>query len=511
LSGLLLLAADDDVAIARAAVRDGEVLAVPGRPPITSRGEVPAGHKIALRDVPAGSPVTKLGHVIGVATGGIRAGEHVHVHNLGMPAAVDRPAGATTARVPPRPVLPAGARRTFLGFRRPGGAVGTRNYLGVLSTVNCSATVARHIARRTEDLVTAVHPGVIDGVVALTHGTGCGMACHGEGWDILRRTLRGYASHPNFGGLLVVGLGCEVNDLRSLVADLDVGPASAVDALTIQDTTGSAAATARGQGRLLAMAEEAGAATREEVGVEHLVLGLQCGGSDAWSALTANPALGVASDLLVAAGGTSVLGETPEIHGAERLLTGRAARPEVAEALLDRVAWWTAYASAHATTLDGNPSPGNHRGGITTILEKSLGAVAKAGRAPLEAVCGYAEPVPRPGLVFMDTPGYDPVSVTGMIAGGATLIGFTTGQGSVFGSRPAPTVKLVSNPATARRLADDTDLDCSGIVEDGTGVEELGRMVYDLLLDVASGQRTRSEELGLGGEEFVPWQIGAVL
>ncbi|HEY6796374.1 MAG TPA: UxaA family hydrolase, partial [Kineosporiaceae bacterium] len=406
---------------------------------------------------------------------------------------------------------PAGLRRTFLGYRRPGGAVATRNYIGVLTTVNCSATVARQIVRRTEDRIVEEYPGSLDGVVALTHGTGCGMAAQGEGWDLLRRTLRGYARHPNVGGLLVVGLGCEVNDLRALTADLDVHPAVPVEAYTIQDVGGTAAAVARGVEHVRMMAADLSAATRQEVGVEHLVLGLQCGGSDAWSGLTANPALGVAGDLLVAAGGTSVLGETPEVYGAEQLLAERAVRPAVAEALLERIRWWERYAASQGTTLDGNPSPGNRAGGITTILEKSLGAVAKGGQSPLAAVCRYADPIPTPGFVFMDTPGYDPVSVTGMVAGGANLICFTTGRGSVFGSRPVPTVKLATNAELARRMADDVDLDCSGVVDAGVPLTEMGRRVYDLLLDVASGRRTRSEELGVGGEELVPWQLGAVL
>ena len=527
---LLRLAPDDDVAVVRVAARDGDLLAVPGEPASgwpTCRDAVPAGHKVALRDLAVGAPVHKYGHVIGVTTRAVRTGEHVHVHNLTMPpdpeavvsgVTASGSGSSTTASGTASPVtLPAGLRRTFQGFRRPGGAVATRNFIGVLTTVNCSATVARQIVRRTEDAVAAEHDGAVDGVVALTHGTGCGMASQGEGWDLLRRTLRGYARHPNIGGLVVVGLGCEVNDLRSLTADLeaevhaDLHPGLPVEAFTIQDAGGTAAAVARGVGVVRELAGRLAGATREEVGVEHLVLGLQCGGSDAWSGLTANPALGVASDLLVAAGGTSVLGETPEIYVAERLLAERAVDPAVARALLARVDWWTQYAASQGTTLDGNPSPGNRAGGITTILEKSLGAVAKGGHSPLSAVCRYAEPVHGPGLVFMDTPGYDPVSVTGMVAGGANLICFTTGRGSVFGSRPAPTVKLSTNSELARRMADDIDLDCSGVVEAGVDVADMGRQVYDLLLDVASGRRSRSEELGLGGEEFVPWQIGAVL
>jgi altronate hydrolase len=526
---LLRLAADDDVAIAPAAVPAGTPARVGGGPGpdgspatrVTVLTDLPAGHKVALRDLPAGHLVRRYGHVIGVTTAPVRAGEHVHVHNLAMPddpRSVATGTGSARTGSPQAPAargvtaqLPDGLRRTFQGYRRPGGGVGTRNHVGVLTTVNCSATVAKQIARRTEDEIPQSYPGAVDGVVALTHGTGCGMASRGEGWDLLRRTLRGYARHPNFGGLLVVGLGCEVNDLRALTADLDVDPALPVESFTIQESGGTAAAVARGVQAVRSMARDLSGATRQEVGVEELVLGLQCGGSDAWSGLTANPALGVAGDLLVAAGGTSVLGETPEVYGAEQLLAERARYPEVARALLERIHWWERYAQAQGTTLDGNPSPGNKAGGITTILEKSLGAVAKGGHSPLAAVCGYAETIPRPGFVFMDTPGYDPVSVTGMVAGGANLVCFTTGRGSVFGSRPVPTVKLATNAELARRMADDIDLDCSGVVEQGVPLAELGRRIYDLMLEVASGRRTRSEELGVGGEEFVPWQIGAVL
>lgn len=525
-TALLRLAADDDVAIVARPVSRGDLLTLAHRPgtspdrpgaladrPSTfpALDDLPAGHKVAVRDLPAGHQVRKYGHVIGVTARGVRTGEHVHVHNLLMP---EDPGTLATAGPPasaPPADLPDGLRRTFSGFRRRDATVGTRNHIGILTTVNCSATVARQIARRTDERVAADFAGSVDGVVALTHGTGCGMASSGEGWDLLRRTLLGYASHPNFGGLLVVGLGCEVNDLRALAAELDLDPAVPVDTFTIQDAGGTAAAIARGVDRVEAMARDLAGSRREEVGVEHLVLGLQCGGSDAWSGLTANPALGVASDLLVAAGGTAVLGETPEVYGAEQLLAERAGDPAVAQALLDRIRWWERYAAANGTTLDGNPSPGNRAGGITTILEKSLGSVAKGGQSGLTAVVGYAEPIPRGGLVFMDTPGYDPVSATGMVAGGANLVCFTTGRGSVFGSRPAPTVKLATNAELARRMADDIDLDCSDVVERDVPVAEMGRRVYDLLVEVASGRRTRSEQLGVGGEEFVPWQIGAVL
>ena len=507
---LLRLSDGDDVAIARNDIDPSATLAAPGGGALRVHTGIPRGHKVALHDISAGSLVRKYGHVIGVATAEIRAGDHVHVHNLAMPESASALAsgGASPQGLP---VIPERLRRTFAGIRRPSGAIATRNYVGVLTTVNCSATVARQIVRRTEDEVAALHGQGVDGVVALTHGTGCGMASRGEGWDVFQRTLRGYARHPNIGALVVLGLGCEVNAVSALMADLGLDGELPVESFTIQDAGGTAAAIARGETLVRGMAQDLCGTGREEVGVEHLVLGLQCGGSDAFSGLTANPALGVASDLLVAAGGTSVLGETPEVYGAEQMLAERAVRPEVGEALLHRIDWWERYTASQGTTLDGNPSPGNKEGGITTILEKSLGAVAKGGCSPLAAVCGYADPIPRPGFVFMDTPGYDPVSVTGMVAGGANVICFTTGRGSVFGSRPVPTVKLATNSGLAMRMAGDIDLDCSGVVEDGVSLEEMGARVYDLLLDTASGRRTFSEELGLGGEEFVPWQLGAVL
>ncbi len=497
-TALLVLHPADDVAVALAALPaggqgpDGSVLAA----------DVPAGHKVARRDLPAGALVHKYGQVIGVTTAPVRAGEHVHVHNLGMP-------GERLRAAAPPAVRPAagGEPRTFQGYRRADGRVGTRNMVGILTSVNCSATVARQIARRFEftDL-----PGV-DGVVALTHGSGCGMADRGPGWQVLRRTLAGYARHPNIGGLVVVGLGCEVNELSGLVAELGVGGHVPVEWFSIQDVGGTSAAVAEGDRRVRAIAERLARDERSAAGLEHLVLGLQCGGSDGWSGLTANPALGVASDVVVAAGGTSLLGETPEIYGAEHLLAARAVDDAVAAALLDRITWWERYTADQGTTLDGNPSPGNKAGGITTILEKSLGAVAKGGHSPLAEVVDYAVAPTRGGLVFMDTPGYDPVSATGMVAGGATVIAFTTGRGSVFGSRPVPTVKLASNSAMATRMAEDIDVDCGPVATGGVPVAEMGERVLDAILAVASGRPSASEALGLGGEEMVPWQLGAVL
>jgi altronate hydrolase len=471
----LLLHPGDDVAVA---LRD-----LPG---------VPRGHKVAVRDLAQGAPVRKYGQVIGVATAPVATGEHVHTHNLGMgPHTRDYAYGADLREV--EPVEPA----YFQGIVRPDGRVATRNYIGILTSVNCSATVARMIASRSS---VDGFPDV-DGVVALTHGTGCGMAAEGDGIRLLRRTLNGYARHPNFAALLVVGLGCEVNQLTGF--DLPEGTPT----MTIQELGGTSATVRRGVEVIRELLPAANDVSRVPVPASELVLGLQCGGSDAYSGITANPALGAAADLLVRHGGTAILAETPEVYGAEHLLTRRAVTREVGERLIERIRWWESYAES----MDNNPSPGNKDGGLTTILEKSLGAVAKGGTTPLTAVYEYAEPVRERGFVFMDTPGYDPVSVTGEVAGGANVVCFTTGRGSVYGCRPAPSIKLASNRAVYEAMPEDMDVDCGAILEGEGTVASLGEEIFRLVLEVASGRRTASEELGFGDEEFTPWQLGAVM
>lgn len=510
---LLTLAPGDDVAVALDDLAPGETLAElgPGRPAVAVSGTVPRGHKIALRDVAEGAPVRKYGQVIGVAAAPISAGEHVHTHNLAfvpdmrggavqVTTATDQPTGEQGPDDPSP-----GPSASFDGFVRADGRVGTRNYIGIVTSVNCSATVAKLIARQAERRLGSF-PN-IDGVVALTHGTGCGMTAAGEGADLLRRTLRGYAGHPNFAAIVAVGLGCEVNQLADL--DLASGP-SPVAALTIQEAGGTSAAVRAGLDALEKLLPAADAARRVPVPASRLILGLNCGGSDGYSGITANPALGAAVDLLVRCGGTAVLGETPEIYGAEHLLISRAAAESVGDAIRDRISWWEAYAAQGGGTLDANPSPGNKAGGLTTIAEKSLGAIAKGGGTPLRAVYRYAEPVTETGLVFMDTPGYDPVSVTGIVAGGAQVVCFTTGRGSVFGGKPAPSLKLCSNTGTYRRMTEDMDVNCGEIADGTATVAEMGRRVFDLVLATASGRRTASELLGFGEEEFTPWQLGAV-
>lgn len=505
-SSVLHLSPVDDVVVALRDLQPGDRL---GGLAVTCRSAIPRGHKVAIRDVSVGEPVRKYGEVIGYATEKIAVGDHVHVHNLAFRRV--QPQHVFGSELRALPPLPSDLPREFLGIRRDDGRVATRNYIGILTSVNCSATVAKLIAehfRSPESL--ADFPGV-DGVVALTHGTGCGMAGTGEGLELLRRTLSGYARHPNFAGLLVVGLGCEVNDVASLTSNFELPDNRPVVSMTIQESGGTVAAVREGVAAVRELLGSAAGARREPASVSELVLGLECGGSDAYSGLSANPALGVASDLLVAAGGTSILGETPEIYGAEHLLTRRAVSPEVGRQLLGLLDWWERYTSLNGVTLDANPSPGNKAGGLTTIVEKSLGAVAKAGHAPLRAVYRYAERVTTKGLVFMDTPGYDPVSVTGMVAGGATVVCFTTGRGSVFGCKPTPSIKLVSNTETYHRMKDDVDVNCGEILDGTATVEEIGHRVYRRIIDVASGAPTASELLGFGGEEFVPWQLGAVV
>jgi altronate hydrolase len=465
---------------------------------------IPAGHKMATAPLEAGQPILKYGQVIGVATCAIAAGAHVHSHNL---ASTAQRRGAELRPPVPRQE----SDRTFMGFRRADGRVGVRNYVGVLTSVNCSATVARLIAQEAERSRLVDEFPNVDGVVAITHNSGCGMADSGEGFDILRRTLWGTAANPNFGATMLVGLGCEVIQTERFALDFGLAGRASFREFTIQDAGGTRRAVDQGLELLRELLPIANAASRVVTPASELVIGLQCGGSDGWSGVTSNPALGDAMDRLAALGGTALLSETPEIHGAEHLLYARAVSDEVVEKLRARLDWWQRYTARHGAQMDNNPSPGNKIGGLTTILEKSLGAVAKGGTSPLVDVIEYAEPVRKRGLVFMDSPGFDPCSATGQVASGATLIAFTTGRGSAFGCKPSPSIKLSSNSELYRRMMDDIDLDCGPIATGSSSVAQKGAEILDYLLEVASGRRTRSETLGYGGNEFVPWLLGATM
>lgn len=498
----------DDVAVAVTEVATGQPVQA-GNVDVLARQDIPRGHKIALRELRAGEAVARYGQTIGFAAAEIAAGEHVHEHNLqfrefrrdadiGVDAAVAQ-------------VLAEEQRRTFQGYVRSDGTVGTRNYLGVLTSVNCSATAAKQIAARLRYSGALEDFEHVDGVVALTHGQGCGMAPDGEGMQVLRRVMRGYLSHPNFAGFVVLGLGCEDNQIARLTEDVAMRADVPVFASTIQEIGGTKKTVAAGVQRLTEMLPIADQARRSRVAASELVLGTNCGGSDSYSGLTANPALGEAVDRLVHQGGSAVLGETPEIYGAEHLLLRRAISEQVGAKLLERIDWWRDYTEAHGGSMDNNPSPGNKAGGLSTILEKSLGAVAKAGSTTMTDVVEYAEPVHSRGFVFMDTPGYDPVSVTGIVAGGANVVCFTTGRGSAFGCAPVPSLKIATSSELYTRMADDMDIDAGGIAAGSATIEQVGEEIFERVLAVASGEPTKSEELDYGEEEFVPWHLGTVM
>jgi altronate hydrolase len=498
----------DDVVIARSQLLSGARVE-----DATVKGLIPPGHKVATHAIAPGEPVRRYNQIIGFASRPIAPGEHVHTQNLNMgPDKGDFERDyAFGADVKPEAPL---REATFMGYRRVDGRVATRNYIGILSSVNCSATAARAIAdqfsRQSHPSALADFPHV-DGVVALTHGSGCGMDSEGQGLRILERTLAGYATHPNFAAVLVVGLGCEANQISAWLAHSSLKEGDTLRTFNIQDSGGTRKTVDKGVALVKAMLPRANEARREPCSASHITIGLQCGGSDGYSGISANPALGAAVDLLVAHGGTAILSETPEIYGAEHLLTRRAVRREVGEKLVSRIKWWEHYTRINDGEMNNNPSPGNKAGGLTTILEKSLGAVAKGGTSNLQAVYEYAEPVTAHGFVYMDTPGYDPVSATGQVAGGANLICFTTGRGSAYGCAPSPSLKLSTNTALWNKQEDDMDINCGEIIDGSATIAGMGQRIFDAVLAAASGTPTKSESHGYGQNEFVPWQVGAVM
>lgn len=504
---VLQLASIDNVAVALRTLAPGESVAEPDSvlSGITASERVMKGHKIALTDIAAGSRVIKYAQLIGVASSNINAGDHVHTHNLAF-TANDASSQAQREHVE----LTRDAADSFSGYVRADGRIGTRNYIAVLSSVNCSATVAHRIASHFNEQVLADFTNV-DGVAAFTHGTGCGMDAAGEGFANLQRVLSGYARHPNVGGVLIVGLGCETSQIAETLKAHKLSNGPLLRTMNIQTSGGHVKTIAQGVQLVNEMLDEVNKMRRTPCPASALSLALQCGGSDAWSGITANPALGYAADLIVRQGGNVVLAETPEIYGAEHLLTGRAASQQVADELMARIDWWQEYVARNNGSLDNNPSPGNKLGGLTTILEKSLGAVAKGGTTPLNGVFRYAQQVDCQGFVFMDSPGYDPASVTGQIASGCNLVAFTTGRGSTFGSKPAPCMKISTNTDMYKQLSDDMDINAGTIVSEGDSIESVGTRIYQRLLEVASGSETLSESHGLGDNEFVPWQIGATM
>ncbi len=506
---LIHLHANDNVWIAKEALAIGAV--VQG---IRLRAQVPAGHKIAARDIAKGETIFKYNTAIGVAARDIAAGEHVHGHNIGVgDFHQDAQRLAFGADIRAVDYVAESEQAHFMGYVRgdlgKGGRVGTRNFIGLFSSVNCSATVIHKIAEHftPERLKNYSH---IDGVAAFAQTTGCGMASPSPHFDLLRRTIAGYARHANVGGALVVGLGCERNQVADLMASQNLESNQLMRTMVMQDSGGTRASIRAGIEAVEAMLDEVNLARRTLVPASYISIGLECGGSDGFSGITCNPALGAAMDILVRHGGTAILSETPEIHGVEHMLTRRAVSPAVGQQLLDRLAWWQEYTKGTNVQFNGVVGYGNQAGGLANIIEKSLGSAMKAGTTPLRAVYQYAEPITERGFVFMDSPGYDPVAVTGQIASGANLICFTTGRGSMFGSKPAPTIKLASNTPMYQRLTEDMDINCGGILDGTHDMQQMGQVIFDAILKHASGEPTKSELLGLGDHEFVPWHLGIV-
>jgi altronate hydrolase len=500
---------DDNVAVASRNIpagtemtHNGTRLALPTR--------IGMGHKIALRAIRKGDPVYKYGQIIGFASRDIASGEHVHVHNVSADAFAREYAFCRDCPPPPKAAEP----RYFMSFDRGDGRFGTRNYIAIISTVNCSASTSKYIAERLKATGLLQRFPQVDGILPITHKAGCAMQYDGDDHRQLDRTLAGFAKHPNVAAYLLVGLGCETGQAIHLIENEGLiqlnGLKKKPPVLTIQECGGIGKTVEAGVRLIAELLPSVNDLRRTKLPASRLILGTNCGGSDGNSGVTANPALGVASDLLVAQGGTTVIGETPEIYGAEHLLTRRARSPEIGQKLVERIKWWEWYTGIFGAEINNNPSPGNKDGGLTTIYEKSLGAIAKGGSTALVDVIRYAEPIQAKGFVVMDTPGYDPVSMTGIVAGGANVLVFTTGRGSVFGCKPAPSIKVATNSTTYNHMIDDMDID-AGVILEGKTVEEVGRQIFEEILAVASGKKTKSEISGVGEEEFAPWSIGPTL
>ena len=510
----VLLHTRDNVAIAQTPLSKGVLLQLANTTDafelIEVQQRILSGHKVAIKAIAAGEPVLRYGSVIGFATQSILPGQHVHSHNLAVGAIKQNYEYSTD--IQPVEFISREFQRTFAGYRRPDNKAATRNYIAIISTVNCSATTVRYIQKHFTPEIMKAYPN-IDGVIGLTHKSGCGMRHGSDAVAQLQRVIAGMSMHPNIGAYLLVGLGCESNQVQELIAEMELERGAHWKKplyLTIQETHGVASTVEEGIRLIGEQLSRVNDVQREKIPVSEISLALQCGGSDGWSGITANPALGYCVDELIRQGGTAVLSETPEIYGAETILLRRARSQEIGEALVQRIRWWENYTAINGMEMDNNPSPGNKLGGLTTIYEKSLGAIAKGGTLPLNAVYKYAEPIRERGLIFMDTPGYDPVSVTGQVAGGCNVVVFTTGRGSAFGFKPAPSIKVATNSLLYKEMERDMDIN-AGVILDGTSMQEVGRRILDEVIAVASGKKSKSEEQGIGEEEFAPWILGATM
>jgi altronate hydrolase len=502
ISPVIRLDDNDNVVVARAEIEKGTAIS---EEQIEALQDIPLGHKLASRFIKKGEPILKYNTTIGFASEDIEPGTYLHSHNISFDK-ITKDYRLAEDYVP-TDILPPEQRATFMGYDRGDGRVGTRNMIGIFITVNCSATVARKISAYFDQDRLAAYDNV-DGVVAFVHEQGCGMEMTGEPMDLLRRTLAGYIRHPNIGGALVLSLGCERNNLVSFFEEQGLEAGTTLKTVTMQEVGGTQNAVKAGIDAVKELLQVTNQASRTPCSAEHIMIGLQCGGSDGLSGLSANPALGKAVDMLVRHGGTAILSETPEIYGVEQTLTARARSPEVGQKLVDRMTWWLEYSEGRDTQINGRVSPGNNSGGLANILEKSLGGAKKAGSTGMMEVYKYGEPVTEHGFVYMDTPGYDPVSATGQIAGGANIVCFTTGRGSCFGSYPSPTVKLASNTPMYERMIGDMDINCGSVIDGTKTLDQVGQEIFEFVLRIASGEQTKSEAMEVGEEEFCPWPIG---
>ena len=470
---------------------------------VLTKDAIPFGHKISLADIKKGSFIYKYGQIIGTASNDILCGQHVHSHNL-IFSEFDRKYEIKSKNK----FNLENNNLFFKGYKRENGKAGTRNYIGLISTVNCSATVVKKIAENINIHLLKNNFANIDGAVCLKHSSGCGMNTSGHGMQVFNRTIEGFKHHPNFGKVFVIGLGCECAQISLYQNDSNKDK---VEYLNIQDEGGTREIINNVTKKIINDLEDINSITRNNIPVSELTVALQCGGSDSYSGITANPALGFASDLLIKNGGSTILAETPEIYGAEHLLIERAKKKEIVDKLIKQIEWWKHYTLINNGSLDNNPSPGNKKSGLTTILEKSLGAVAKSGTSTMMAVLDYSEKISSKGFNFMDSPGYDPVSVTGQVASGSNVICFTTGRGSCFGFKPSPSIKIASNTNMFNKLEEDMDINAGKIMDGESNIEEVGNQIFHKIIAVASGEQTKSELNGYGDDEFNPWVIGATM
>lgn len=471
---------DDNVAVALRPIAKGEELTV-GQYQVTTQEEIPQGHKFALKPIAKGSEVIKYGFRIGFTKEDVPAGGWVHVHNL-------KTALGDLLTYTYEPVA-SGLKETehayFEGFRRTDGKAGVRNEIWIIPTVGCVNSIAKALEKKAQKLV----GGTVEDVIAFNHPYGCSQM--GDDQENTRKLLADLIHHPNAGGVLVLGLGCENSNIPVLKEYIGEYDEQRVKFLQCQDVEDEQAAAME---LLEELAVYAGAFSREKIDASELIIGMKCGGSDGLSGITANPTVGAFSDILISKGGTTILTEVPEMFGAETILMNRCETPELFDKTVSLINDFKNYFTSHNQTIYENPSPGNKKGGISTLEDKSLGCTQKSGSAPVKGVLAYGEPVKVKGLNLLSAPGNDLVAATALAVSGAQIVLFTTGRGTPFAS-PVPTVKISSNSRLAGHKDNWIDFNAGRMVEDKTK-EELAQELFDYVLEVASGRKVKAEEAG---------------